>query len=109
MSERFKQSKQPWAVLEDMTTSEGREAFAAVCNAVRLLAAGEASAHHQKMVFDFVVNDLCDSYGMSYRPDDHSATDFAEGKRWVGMQLVRFMKTMSPNTSGENRAFTEQG
>jgi len=106
---RFKQSQKPWSNLEDLTTSEGKEAFASVCHAVRMLSAGEADAHHQTKVFDFIVNDLCDSYGMSYRPDNHSATDFAEGKRWVGMQLVRIMKTVPSDIRGTNRADSEHG
>lgn len=38
----------------------------------------------------WIINVLCDTYGMSYRPGENGRrdTDFAEGARNVGLQLV---------------------
>ena len=62
---------------------------------------GEATAHQQKLIIEWMVgatglNDL------SYRPGDTHATAFAEGKRFVGMQF-RKMLLLNP------KAFTKEG
>ena len=41
----------------------------------------------------WLIVDCCDYYGLSYRPgeDGRRDTDFAEGKRFVGAQVVKMM------------------
>lgn len=60
--------------------------------AVRAVAAGNASEGQQKRFLDLVINRLCGTYDLSYRPDSDRDTAFAEGKRFVGLQLVKLMK-----------------
>lgn len=62
-----------------------------VAVAVKALAAGTADKQQQEFLFNWLVRDLTRAYDLSYRPggeEQRRATDFAEGKRWVGLQLV---------------------
>lgn len=70
--------------------------------AIQSLQRGDCPAHLQQRALDFIVNRLCGTYDLSYRPGDGGDRDtaFAEGKRWVGMQLVKLLK-VRPNPQGE--------
>lgn len=62
---------------------------------VKAWAAGTASETQQQTAFRWVVEVLCGYYDLSFRPDDKGgprATDFAEGKRFVGLQIVKMTK-----------------
>ncbi len=52
---------------------------------------GQASSHQQKVAMNWLIIECCDYYGLSYRPgeDGRRDTDFAEGKRFVGAQVVK--------------------
>lgn len=59
--------------------------------AVQCLARGQASPEQQMRVLALVINGICGTYDLSYRPGGRKGarnTDFAEGKRYVGLQLV---------------------
>lgn len=63
--------------------------------AVQALARGDASADQQKRALDYIINGLAATYDLSYRPggeDGRRDTDFAEGKRFVGTQIVKALK-----------------
>jgi hypothetical protein len=63
--------------------------------AVQALAIGKANAAQQRRVWDYVTRVLCETDRMTFWPggeDGKRATDFAEGKRWVGVQLRRIEK-----------------
>jgi hypothetical protein len=60
--------------------------------AVKALAAGNASEGQQKRALDLIINRLCSTYDLSYRPASDRDTVFAEGKRFVGLQLVKMLK-----------------
>lgn len=62
--------------------------------AFKALAVGKASEGQQKLVLDFIINRIARTYDMSFRPgeDGPRATDFAEGKRYVGNQIIRLIK-----------------
>jgi hypothetical protein len=67
--------------------------------ALQAVASGAASATQQQRAFDCVVRILCETDRMTFWPgmpgvdgDGRRATDFAEGKRWVGLQLRRIEK-----------------
>jgi hypothetical protein len=71
--------------------------------AVQAVAGGTATAAQQQRAFDYVVRVLCETDRMTFWPgipgtgdDGRRATDFAEGKRWVGLQLLR-IKKMRPD------------
>jgi|GEM_PF-5117775 len=65
--------------------------------AIQACIEGKADPHQQTRAMQFIVDDLCATYDLSFRPDTKDApgdraTDFAEGKRWVGLQLVKLCK-----------------
>lgn len=62
--------------------------------AIKALAAGKASEGQQQRALGWIINMLCGTYDMSFRPgpDGDRDTVFAEGKRYVGMQLVKLTK-----------------
>ena len=62
--------------------------------AVQALARGEADAHQQKAVLDWVINQAAGTYELSFRSDADGGereTAFAEGRRYVGLQLVKML------------------
>ena len=68
--------------------------------AIKALAAGNANDGQQKRALNWIVYTLCGTYDLSYRPhaDGERDTAFAEGKRFVGLQLVKMTKiTTSAN------------
>lgn len=61
---------------------------------IKALQAGNASEHQQKRALKFIIGGLCGTYDLSFRPDDGGgdrATCFAEGKRFVGLELVKML------------------
>ena len=62
--------------------------------AIQMLAEGKANEGQQRMALDWIVNVLCGTYDLSYRPgvDGVRNTDFAEGKRFVGLQIIKMTK-----------------
>lgn len=66
--------------------------------AVKALAAGEASAEQQRLALDWVITTAAGTYELSFRSDKDGGdreTAFAEGRRFVGMQVVK-MVNMAP-------------
>lgn len=67
--------------------------------ALQQVANGTGNPMHQKRVIEWIVNYAADTYGLSFRPEDmggERATAFAEGKRFVGLQVVKLLK-VDPN------------
>jgi len=63
--------------------------------AIQALARGDADADTQKRALVFVIEKVCGTYQPSYRAGGEEGrrdTDFAEGRRYVGLQLVKFVK-----------------
>jgi hypothetical protein len=72
--------------------------------ALQAIANGTASSAQQQRAYDYVVRALCETNRMTFWPggeDGKRATDFAEGKRWVGLQLRRIEK-MRPDLRNES-------
>ena len=64
------------------------------------LAQGAATDYQQKRVVELLVNRICETYGLSYRPGGTEAdrdTAFAEGKRYVGLQIVKLLNSNPDN------------
>lgn len=74
--------------------------------AVQAVMYGRASEDQQKRAMAFIVNQICGTYDLSYRPTSDRDTAFAEGKRMVGLQLVKFAQLNIAQLRGTN---TEQG
>ena len=79
----------PWlpAKYDDMDTA-----------AVKAIAAGVANEGQQKRFLDWVINQVCGTYDLSFRPgpDGTRETAFAEGKRHVGLQLIKHVNLKAP-------------
>lgn len=70
--------------------------------ALQALERGEATPEQQQKALNWLVNKMCLTYDMSYRPDSDRDSAFAEGRRFVGLQIVRFIKTNLAIYKGEN-------
>ena len=57
-------------------------------SAVQAIIRGNASEEQQRRGMDFIIQKLCKTYDQTYFPEHVRDTDFAEGKRYVGLQLV---------------------
>jgi len=64
-----------------------------IAYAIKALATGTANDNQQKLAVDYIINALCGTYDLSYRPgeDGDRQTTFAEGRRFVGLQIVKFI------------------
>lgn len=62
-------------------------------SALQALANGEANPHQQKRALDWVIR-AAGTYDLSYRPGatGDRDTSFAEGKRFIGLQIVKLLK-----------------
>lgn len=72
----------------------------ALTGAIKALQAGNANAAQQQRALKWVIEALCGTYDLSWRPDCDRATSFAEGKRFVGMQIVKQLKLTTPERRG---------
>jgi len=70
--------------------------------AVQALSHGTADKEQQIRALKWIVEDVCGTYDMSYRPDSTRDSDFAEGKRFVGNQIVKMTVLNIANLRSEN-------
>lgn len=72
--------------------------------AFKALVAGVANDAQQKRALNWIINQACGTYDLSFRPgiNGERDTSFAEGRRFVGLQIVKLV-----NFSGDlmNEAF----
>ena len=69
-------------------------------SAIQALARGEASDRQQQRALNWILNNLCELHGLSYRPDEGGGdrgTAFAEGKRFVALQICKVINTNLDN------------
>jgi hypothetical protein len=60
--------------------------------AIKGLAAGTASADQQQRAIKWIIENACATYDLSYRPTSDRDTSFAEGRRFVGLEIVKALK-----------------
>jgi hypothetical protein len=74
----------------------------AVTGALKALQSGTANAAQQQRALKWIIEPLCGTYDLSYRPgeDGERDTAFAEGKRFVGQQIVKQLKLTTPERKG---------
>ena len=72
----------------------------ATTGAIKALAAGNANEGQQRRALDWIINVVCGTYDLSWRPgyEGDRATSFAEGRRFVGLQLVKQLKLTTSST-----------
>lgn len=65
-----------------------------IAGAIQGLARGDCDPHQQRNALKWIVEELCGYYDISYRPGQSGERDtaFAEGKRFVGAQIVKMTK-----------------
>lgn len=74
--------------------------------AIKALAEGKASAVQQKLALDWIISELCRTYDVSFRPDDAGGdrdTAFAEGRRFVGLQIRRVITRPADELTGKRK------
>jgi hypothetical protein len=60
-----------------------------VTSAVQALSRGEATAEQQKQALNWLVNHAAGTYNQSFQESGDRETTFAEGRRFVGLQIVK--------------------
>lgn len=60
--------------------------------AIKNLAAGTASSEQQQRALKWIIENVAAYYDLSYFPTSDRDTSFAEGKRFVGSQIVKMLK-----------------
>lgn len=60
--------------------------------ALQALAAGTASEDQQRRALDWIINQAAGTYDVSFQPGLADATAFHEGRRFVGLQVVKLLK-----------------
>jgi len=63
-------------------------------DAIAALFNGRANPDQQRTAVKWILDDACNLYDLSYRPgpDGERDTAFAEGRRFVGQQIVKLAK-----------------
>jgi len=72
--------------------------------AIQALTEGRANEGQQKIALDWIINDVCRYYDLSYRPGPEGDRDtaFAEGKRFVGSNIVKMTRLKISQLGGTN-------
>lgn len=72
--------------------------------AIQALARGDASPDQQKRALIWIVEVCAARSDLSFRPgpDGHANTSFAEGKRWVGIQVAKLAGLNLMNLKGKS-------
>lgn len=65
--------------------------LADVC-AMKGLANGTATPEQQQQALKWIIEKACATYELSYRPTSDRDTSFAEGRRFVGLQIVKALR-----------------
>lgn len=68
--------------------------------AFKALASGVANDGQQKRALAWLIHQAARTYDVSYRPESDRDTAFAEGSRWVGLQVVKLIN-MPASVAGQ--------
>lgn len=60
-------------------------------SAMQALERGEATPEQQKRALSWIINVGAATYNQSFVPGQQDASAFAEGRRFVGLQLVKLL------------------
>lgn len=60
--------------------------------AVQQVICGEADSAAQKRAMAWIINNVCGTYDLEFRPDSERDSAFASGKRFVGLQIIKATK-----------------
>lgn len=59
--------------------------------ALKAMSRGEAEPHQQQVLLDWIIKEASGIGAQSFRAGDPYATHFADGRRFVGIQIVHLM------------------
>jgi len=62
-----------------------------VASALQALQRGDASPDQQKQALNWLINHAAGTYNQSYQESGDRDTVFAEGRRFVGLQIVKLL------------------
>lgn len=68
---------------------------------IQAVAEGVADEVQQRLAIKTIVEQLCATYDLSYSPDSERDSAFAEGKRFVGLQVAKLTKLNYTNVKRE--------
>ncbi len=60
-------------------------------SAFQALQRGDASPHLQQRALAWLINSAAATYDLSFHHENARITDFAEGRRFVGLQIVKML------------------
>lgn len=60
--------------------------------AIQALNRGDATEHQQRIALKWIIEGAAATYDTSFSPDSDRLTSFAEGRRFVGSQVVKLLK-----------------
>lgn len=81
----------------------------ATFTAIRSVAQGNGTPEQQRRAIEWIVHTAADTYGLSYRANDTTGTAFAEGRRFVGLAVVKLLNLNPDVVRGRGRPEGEQG
>jgi hypothetical protein len=61
-------------------------------SAIQAVAEGRADEDQQRRAIKAIVEGVCQTYELSYSPDSERDSAFAEGKRFVGLQIAKLLR-----------------
>jgi hypothetical protein len=99
MKNRLGVHSEPWAA----TPWTKADAYA-----LKALAAGAANEAQQKRALEWILG-ACGLRDLSFRPESDRATSFAEGKRFVGLQIAKMMHLPAGVIDAAERAASKPG
>lgn len=74
-----------------------------IVTAIQALNSGkDVPGYAAKKALDWIIDVCAGTYDLSYRPDSDRDTAFAEGKRFVGSQIVKLLKINPQRLRGPN-------
>ena len=71
-------------------------------SAIQALIKGEAEPHQQREAMAWLINQACGTYNTSFSELGDRETSFAEGRRFVGTQLVKLSKISTAALIGKD-------
>lgn len=77
--------------------------------AIKALFRGDAEEHQQKRAIDWILFKVCGLGDQQYWPESQRDTDFALGKRFVALQIVKLSKLTAGLTEPPKRKRPNKG
>ena len=71
-------------------------------SAIQALIQGTAEPHQQRSAMNWIINQACGTYNTSFSELGDSATAFAEGRRFVGTNIVKLSKISTAALIGKD-------